>query len=136
MSMLALFSALRTAVRGRLAQDPAVQAIAPTIHERPPGDARPPYLVIEPGLLADWSNKTAAGLAAELNLVLLLAEDDDAAAEAAADAVLAALEPRPAPAGARLVRLAARAIRITRPRRGGRQVTIQLDALVVEDGGA
>ncbi len=134
--MLALYSALKAAVFARLAGDPAVAALLPAVYERPPGDARPPYLVIEPGLLADWSNKTAAGLAAELRLVLLLPDDDDAAAETAARTVLQALIPWPALTGARIVRLAAREVRFMRPRTAGRQVTIQLDVRVAEDPAA
>ncbi|RMF66236.1 MAG: DUF3168 domain-containing protein [Alphaproteobacteria bacterium] len=134
--MLALYSALRSALVGRLAGDPAVAAVLPAIYERPPGDARPPWLAIEPGLLADWSNKTAAGLAAEIRLILLLVEDDDAAAENAAQTVLQALTPWPPLADARLVRLAVREIRITRPGHAGRRVTIQIEALVAENPAA
>ncbi len=131
--MLVLYSALKTAIVARLAGDPAVNALVPVVYERPPGDARPPYLVIEPGLLRDWSNKSAAGLAADIRLILLLADEDDGLAEGAAQTVLSALDPWPALAGARIVRLAARELRIIRPRHAGRQVTIQLDALVAED---
>ncbi len=131
--MLTLYSTLKAALLARLAGDPAVAAILPVVYERPPGDARPPYLVIEPGLLADWSNKTAAGLAAEIRLVLLLAEDDDTSAESAAETVLQALTPWPALTAARIVRLTVREVRIARPRDAGRQVTIQLDVRVAED---
>ncbi len=127
-------AALQKAIAERLSADPAVEAVAPTVHEVPPSDAAPPYLAIGPLAAEDRSTKTARALQVRIVLRLALDTEEDAAAQAAAETVRAALcDPPLAPGGSfRLVRLSLHAFDLVRPRHGGREGRLRFVALLAE----
>lgn len=100
-------AAIRAALRGALAAEPALAGVA--LHDpgqgAPPPDPRPPYLLIGPDLVADWGWKGGEGRRHRLTATLWSRAEGEALLDAVERAALALPADLPGPPGLPGVRI-------------------------------